>query len=118
MDTPRQCTFVDEDGTPCSKPHKGRGYCETHLLRLRKYGDPGIVLKRGRKPSTEPPEPCPILVDGKECGKPIDSLGLCRNHYMRQYRRGGDPGETLTRGRKPQAKTEPVQVTIGPKVHV
>ncbi len=28
----------------CGKPHKGRGYCEMHLLRYRKYGDPNYIV--------------------------------------------------------------------------
>lgn len=34
----RTCTV---DG--CEQPHRGRGYCNKHLLRWRKYGDPLMV---------------------------------------------------------------------------
>lgn len=29
----------------CHRRHSGRGFCEMHLKRIRKYGDPNIVLR-------------------------------------------------------------------------
>ncbi len=28
----------------CDAPHKGRGYCEMHLQRFKKHGDPHLVM--------------------------------------------------------------------------
>lgn len=35
MAPPKSCTI---DG--CNAPHRGRGYCNAHLLRLQRHGDP------------------------------------------------------------------------------
>lgn len=77
----------------CGKPHKGHGYCEMHLVRWRKYGDPTVVRKKGPKPLEQRPK---CSVEG--CEKVVVGQGYCRNHYMRQYRRGGDPAVMLQRG--------------------
>ena len=29
----------------CTRPARARGYCDTHYRRVRKWGDPTIVLK-------------------------------------------------------------------------
>lgn len=77
----------------CKRPHKGHGYCEMHLLRWRKHGDPNVVLRRGPVP-LEQRRRC-VVVD---CEEIRVGRGLCRKHYARVYRRGGDPAETLPRG--------------------
>lgn len=41
----RRCSIED-----CEEPHKGRGYCRLHLVRLRKTGSPFGQLSRPRKP--------------------------------------------------------------------
>jgi hypothetical protein len=84
----RTCSMPD-----CEKPHKGRGFCEMHLLRWRKYGDPTVVRKKQPKPSEQRPR-CSI----EGCDEVAAGRGWCRNHYMRHYRRGGDPAVMLPRG--------------------
>ena len=34
------CTAPD-----CTRPARARGYCDTHYRRVRKWGDPTVVLK-------------------------------------------------------------------------
>ena len=29
----------------CTRPARARGYCDTHYRRVRKWGDPTVVLK-------------------------------------------------------------------------
>lgn len=42
-----QCTFPG-----CTKTIKAKKLCSAHVERLRKHGDPGVVLKSGPKPGT------------------------------------------------------------------
>jgi hypothetical protein len=34
------CTAPD-----CARPARARGYCDTHYRRVRKWGDPTVVLR-------------------------------------------------------------------------
>ena len=42
----------------CGKPHSKRGYCNTHLMRFRRYGDP-LVTKRRIDPNNCGKKECP-----------------------------------------------------------
>ncbi|MCZ7568835.1 MAG: hypothetical protein M5U01_09640 [Ardenticatenaceae bacterium] len=60
----------------CDRPHKARGYCDTHYARWRTHGDP----------LREPPPPqASCSVAG--CDAPHTARGYCRRHYD-QWRRG------------------------------
>ena len=69
----------------CSRPFKGRGWCEMHLLRWRKYGDTSIVRKKQPKP-LEQRKRCAI----EGCDELLAGRGWCQKHYMR-WVRTGDP---------------------------
>jgi hypothetical protein len=64
----------------CDRPHKGRGYCDAHLKRLRKYGDP---LATGR-PSYEP------ICSIEGCSRGRAKREWCDTHYQR-WKKHGDP---------------------------
>lgn len=64
----------------CGKPHYARGWCQAHLIRNRRYGDP---LAGG--PMRQPPREC----DVEGCDRRMMAKGLCRAHYYR-LQRGGD----------------------------
>lgn len=71
----------------CSGTHKGRGYCEKHLIRLRSHGDPLVTNERKRKP-------CSI----KDCDTLTFSRGWCQKHY-RRWKNHGDPNSVTERTR-------------------
>ena len=60
----------------CNDEYFSKGYCRKHYTRVRKYGDPDKVNKRGRKSSCDS---CTV----EECGRPLKAKGLCQKHYMR-----------------------------------
>ena len=62
----KRCS-VDE----CNRPHKGKGFCELHLKRMRKHGVTEIPAKA-----------CWV----EECEQPHYGNGLCRLHHLRQWR--------------------------------
>lgn len=68
---PRECSI---DG--CERRHKGHGYCQLHLERYQKHGDPLW---------TRPARVC--SVDG--CQAAHEARGYCVKHYNR-YRQHGD----------------------------
>jgi hypothetical protein len=59
--TPPECT-IDE----CTKPARGRGWCEAHYARYRRHGDP----LGGRWTDAIPP--------GAEVDVPVDPLAACQ----------------------------------------
>jgi hypothetical protein len=61
----------------CGRPHKSKGYCDTHYWRLRKHGDPNKLL---------PKEERKCSVDG--CDRDHCAQGFCKMHYSRMNRRG------------------------------
>lgn len=77
MANPRLCSIPD-----CGKPHRARGYCGKHLMRVYAHGDPR---------QTRCYEGALCKVDG--CASEAKSLGMCRKHYARTLRHG-DPSQT------------------------
>lgn len=59
-----------------------QGLCNTHLRRLRDYGDPLFVPP----PNGRPKRFCPV----EDCGKPAFGHGFCGKHWKR-WRKTGDP---------------------------
>jgi len=68
----------------CPKPVLARGWCAKHYTRWKKYGDPLVVQKMGRRPG--PVNLCSI----DDCDGPVFGYGWCQMHYAR-WRRYGDP---------------------------
>lgn len=71
----------------CSGKHKGRGYCEKHLIRFRKYGDPLANHSKVKKECS---------IEG--CNKPTAARGWCQMHYVR-WKNHGDPHHVTVRVR-------------------
>ncbi|MEU9962207.1 HNH endonuclease [Streptomyces sp. NPDC050982] len=72
----------------CSRPHKGRGYCNLHYQRWLAYGDPtggGALSER----QAAPPRPCSI----EGCSRPLKARGYCGTHY-RRWQQYGSPSAT------------------------
>ena len=67
----------------CLKPYHCRGFCQSHLRKMKIYGDPTAPDKRKCKPHTF----CQI------CGVQSVGHGLCSKHYTRLLRHG-DPDYT------------------------
>jgi hypothetical protein len=59
-----------------------------HYKRFVKHGDPNVVHKRGRRPSS--PKICSV----EGCGKKHLSKGFCAMHYKR-FVKHGDPNVVL-----------------------
>lgn len=62
----------------CERKHFGRGFCNAHYLRLRRYGD----ALAGQAPRLRLYVRCTIA----DCDKPHFGHGLCSAHYTRRYR--------------------------------
>ncbi len=54
----------------CDKPHNAKGYCMSHYMKFKRYGDP----LGGR---IETPTSCNIM----NCKNPHNALGYCLPHY-------------------------------------
>jgi hypothetical protein len=63
----------------CGGKHRGRGYCNAHLVRLQRRGTTDLAHE---------PRPEACVVDG--CGDVVHAKGLCNRHYIRR-RVTGDP---------------------------
>lgn len=72
---PKVCSIPE-----CKRPARGRGWCGTHWLRWRKYGDP-LYLKP-RKPASR----CSI----DSCDRVMQAHGYCSSHLY-HLERYGDP---------------------------
>ena len=70
------CTFAG-----CLRPHKARGYCQTHYMQFKRGITPVGVIKT--RVSVKPPE---CAEDG--CTAPVKAKGLCKAHYQRLLRHG------------------------------
>lgn len=69
----------------CSERHKGHGFCDKHLRRFKRYGDPlGGGYFRVRKQLDQ------CVVDG--CKNPARGRGLCSKHYRRVTKYGDVAG--------------------------
>lgn len=65
----------------CDRPHKARGYCQTHYMQFRRGITPvGPIKVRVRD---KPPE-CAEA----GCSEPVKAKGLCKTHYQRLLRHG------------------------------
>ena len=78
----------------CERTNQTAGYCWKHYHRFRKYGDPSIVRKNGRKQTNIG------LCKAPGCTSKSSKAGYCNNHYMRVYRYG-DVDIVNKAGRKP-----------------
>jgi len=77
----------------CGRPHKARGYCQTHYMQFKRGLAPvGPIRSRV---SVKPDE---CAEDG--CAEPVKAKGLCKAHYQRLLRHG----HTMYRDRKTAAK--------------
>ncbi len=77
----------------CERPHKARGYCQTHYMQFKRGITPvGPIMVRIRD---KPPE---CVEDG--CYEPVKAKGLCKMHYQRLLRHG----HTMYRNRTTPAK--------------
>jgi hypothetical protein len=64
----------------CDKPHKSRGYCNTHYGQFRRGSEVRLVPTR----DTNKPDEC--TVDG--CTNEVKAKGLCKMHHQRSLRHG------------------------------
>jgi hypothetical protein len=65
----------------CTRPHKARGYCQTHYMQFKRGITPvGPIRSRVRD---KPPE---CVEEG--CSEPVKAHGLCQKHYQRKLRHG------------------------------
>ncbi|MDE1828632.1 MAG: hypothetical protein KGH65_05730 [Candidatus Micrarchaeota archaeon] len=60
----------------CNNKHVGRGYCNKHYWRFRKYGDPNKTLIE-----VNPPQTCTI----EGCMRKYTANGMCHYHYLQIY---------------------------------
>ena len=65
----------------CARPHKARGYCQTHYMQFKRGVTPvGPIRTR----VALKPDEC--AEDG--CAEPVKAKGLCKMHYQRLLRHG------------------------------
>lgn len=65
----------------CDRPHKARGYCQTHYMQFKRGITPvGPIRSRVRE------KPAECIEEG--CSEPVKSKGLCKMHYQRLLRHG------------------------------
>lgn len=65
----------------CGKPVASKGMCGMHVSRVRRHGDPNVVIHAGGKP---PRDKCSI----EDCDQPHYARGHCKRHYERLMRSG------------------------------
>lgn len=78
----------------CDRPHKARGYCQTHYMQFKRGITPVGPIRT--RVSAKPDE---CAEDG--CSEPVKAKGLCKMHYQRLLRHG----HTMYRDRKTAAKS-------------
>ena len=71
----RRCSV---DG--CEAKHYGRGYCQLHWWRWRRYGD--ALVSRPRGGPRKPARPCHV----PDCWRAVTCKNLCSLHYGRMMR--------------------------------
>ena len=65
----------------CDRPHKARGYCQTHYMQFKRGITPvGPIRSRVH----EKPDECVV----EDCAEPVKAHGLCKKHYQRKLRHG------------------------------
>lgn len=72
--------------TGCDKNSRTRGFCSAHYERLRKYGDPSVVMPPSPPPTLRKHWTCQV----QDCKEPHLARGMCNAHY-RRWRKYGDP---------------------------
>lgn len=65
----------------CDRPHKARGYCQTHYMQFKRGITPVGPIKTR---VTVKPDEC--VEEG--CTDPVKAKGLCKMHYQRLLRHG------------------------------
>lgn len=65
----------------CKRPHKARGYCNTHYFQWKRTGE--ISLEINTRVRIKPAH---CTVEG--CTNPVKGKGLCGMHWMRNLRHG------------------------------
>lgn len=74
----------------CDRKAITKGWCGKHYMRMRRHGDPDVLLRSTsgkRGPNKRPPATCSV----KECERPATGgRGWCKKHYLR-WRRTGSP---------------------------
>lgn len=78
----------------CGRPHKARGYCQTHYMQFKR-GAPVVAEIKSRVHGRDPI----CTVDG--CSKAERANGLCDMHYMRVKRHGSTEFRDRSRSLKP-----------------
>lgn len=78
----------------CGRPHKARGYCQTHYMQFKR-GAPVVAEIKTRTHGRAPT----CTIEG--CGKPEQALGLCAMHYMRVQRHGSTEFRDRSKSLKP-----------------
>lgn len=82
----------------CERESAGRGWCQMHWQRWRKYGDPMFVKRSGVDFNVK----ATCSVDG--CEKPHHALGFCNKHHIR-FKKYGNPFHVEpTTGRPPKGE--------------
>ena len=80
----RLCEFVSDEGMPCLRRHKARGYCNGHYWQIRR----GEELRPLRGAQGE--RGCAFTsTEGARCDRPHKVGGYCNGHAQ-QVRRGVD----------------------------
>lgn len=89
----------------CEGPSAGRGWCSTHWLRWRKYGDPRHVKVNGVDWNTK--SSCSLA----GCGRPNHARTFCTMHYTR-YLRHGNPAVVAETNGRPTKGEQPTYAAI------
>lgn len=65
----------------CGRPHKSRGYCQTHYMQFKRGAPISLVIQtrdRGHE----------ATCSEAGCAEPVKAKGLCKMHYQRLLRHG------------------------------
>ena len=78
----------------CGRPHKCRGYCQTHYMQWKR-GEPVVAEIKVR--DRTPLEHC----SESGCLEPVKAKGLCKMHYARLLRHGHTRYQDRTKPPRP-----------------